>query len=250
MHRLDPRHPVIYAAAGTDELPYLAEHVPSLDIIGVNDYGSPIRVDGRWKSLFKIPYMMTEFGPIGPWDLPKDDNGRFMEPNDYTKAAQYRNYWKLVKERKGNNLGGFAFHLGETTQETLTCYNINYHSLKKQPFIALQQLYRGVKDLDQAPRIRSFTGVPQSIRAGQSFEVNLEAEDPEGQTLRYDYLASTAIEGVLAYKVNTELPLKTQGSGARVVLKAPSQPGLYRVYGVVQDTSGNAATLNHTMRVQ
>ena len=251
VHALDPDHPVIYAASGAGELPYLAKYVPSLDIIGVNDYGSPIMVQGRWKDLgFRVPYVLTEFGPLGPWDMKKDANGRFIEQGDYTKAAQYRNYWKLVRERRGNNLGGFVFHLGETTQETLTCFNLNYHEYKKESFIVMQQLYKNMESANHAPRIKFFTGVPRTIHAKMPFSVKLDAADPEGEALKYDYIASTAIEGVLAYRVNSEIPVRVEASGETAVMVAPSEPGLYRIYGIAKDASGNFASLNHTLKVE
>ncbi len=250
VHVLDPNHPVLYACGGARELAYFEKYVPSLDIIGVNDYGSPLMVESRWKELdFGIPYLFTEFGAYGPWDLRKDANGRFIESGDYIKAAQYRNYWKLVRERRGKNIGGFVFHLGETTQETLTFFNINFHEYKKEPFIVMEELYRGIKKPKHAPRIKSFTGVPAVIGTGKPFKVNLNMEGPIGEW-SYEYKVSTAIEGVLAHHVNSEVPVTGEAMGGRATLYAPTRPGLYRVYGMVKDQSGNLASINHTLKVE
>lgn len=110
---------MIYTSVNNLDLPYLKKYVPSLDIIGMNVYGSVIGSQSGWQALdFGKPYVITEFGPLGPWDLPKDSNGKMLEQADYTKAQPYKNHWSLIRERRGKNVGGFAFHIGETTRET------------------------------------------------------------------------------------------------------------------------------------
>ena len=247
---VDPNHPVIYASANTTALPYLIKYVPSLDIVGMNIYGSVVSAESRWKTLgYKIPYVVTEFGPLGPWDLPKDRNGKMIELADYTKASQYRNHWRLINERRGKNLGGFVFHLGETTQETLTAWNINDHLFKKQSFLEIQKLFTGKNIANQSPRIESFTGIPDQAAPGAVFTVEVKASDPEKDKLSYSYAASNSTEGILQYYVNNEVPLRVEGSGPTVKIYAPNQKGLYRIYVFVRDSAGNSSVRSATVKV-
>lgn len=248
---IDPHHPVVYASANVFALTYLKDYVPSLDIVGMNIYGSVISAEARWKGLeFKIPYVVTEFGPLGPWDLPKDRYGKVMEPSDTEKASQYKNHWKLIRERKGNNVGGFVFHLGETTQETLTFWNLNDGRRKKASFITMQQFFAGKTGLNQAPKIASFTGVPDKIRPGGLFKPAIKASDPEGEPLEHVFTASTVTQGVMKYFVNEEIPLQTRGGGQAGELTAPLEPGVYRIYAFARDPSGNSAVTSRTMMVE
>ncbi len=251
VHAIDPNHPVVYTSANVAEIPYLKSYVPSLDIVGMNMYGSVIAADSRWQGLgFEIPYLITEFGPLGSWDLPKDRHGKVTEQSDYVKASQYKNHWNLIKERKGKNIGGFAFHLGETTQESLTYWNLNDHEYKKESFVMMQKLFTGIDDLNHAPKIQSFTGIPEKVKAGASFKAELRANDPEEDELSYDFKVSTTEEGVLAYFVNEEVPVKVEVRGQQATLSTPSKPGIYRVYGFARDGKSNSSVTSRTFKVE
>jgi hypothetical protein len=247
----DPNHPVLYTSVNSLDLPYLKKYVPSLDIIGMNVYGSVIGSQSGWQALdFGKPYVITEFGPLGPWDLPKDLSGKMSEQADYTKAQQYKNHWSLIRERRGKNVGGFAFHIGETTQESLTQWNLNDYENRREAFVVMQKLYGAGDASDHAPRITTFT-VPQVIAPGAEFEVELIAKDPEGSLLSYEFKASTTIQDVLQYYVNQPVPIKAHvGEGPKHTLVAPSKPGIYRIYGFARDQSGRSSSASQTLTVQ
>ncbi len=250
VHQLDPNHPVIYAASGTLELPYLRKYVPSLDAIGMNIYGDTLIAHIAWETLkFEAPYLITEFGALGPWDLHKDPNKKTIEQSDVAKSAHYRNSWNMLRERRNSNLGGFVFHLGETTQDALTFWNINYRGFKKEAFIVMQKIFLGKESVNHAPRIATFSGVPVSVIPGGSFQVELAASDAEGENLEYSYFASTTLEGILKYYVNSEIPVRVEGQGSKVTVYAPSEPGIYRIYGFVSDSSGNGSSASATVQV-
>ncbi len=248
--KTDPNHPVMYTSVNSLDLPYLKKYVPSLEIIGMNVYGSVIGSQSGWEALnFGKPYLITEFGPLGPWDLPKDKHGKMLEQDDVSKAQQYRNHWSLIKERAGKNLGGFVFHIGETTQESLTQWNINDHLYKKEPFVVMQKQFGGGDGSDHAPKIRAFS-VPDAVAPGASFEAELAAQDLEGSPLSYEFTASTAVQDVLQYYVNVPLPLEMTVTGPRATLRAPVEPGVYRLYGFARDATGHSASASRTLKVE
>ncbi len=248
--KIDPHHPIVYASVNSLDLPYIKKYMPDVDIIGMNIYGSVIGSQSGWSSLdFGRPYVVTEFGPLGPWDLPKDANGKMLEQDDITKAQQYKNHWSLIQERKGKNIGGFVFHLGETTQESLTMWNLNDHTYKKEPFVVMQKRYGGGDGLDHAPRITSFKA-PATVAPGATFEVELEAKDPEGAELSYEYQASTSTQDVLQYYVNTPVAIEVKSEGAKASIVAPSEPGLYRLYGFARDQTRHSASRSRTIKVE
>jgi len=246
---IDSNHPVIYADSGHIALPYLKSYALSLDAVGFNIYGSVIVSESAWRNIrFEAPYIVTEFGPHGPWDLVKDSFGRTAEEGDYSKAAQYRNHWKLLAERRGANIGGFAFHLGETTQESLSFWNLNDGKYPKESFLMMQGLYTGSPAANHSPRIETLKLTPSAVKPGAAFRAQAKAADPEGGAIRYEYFASTAIEGVEKYEVNSVLPLNGPDAPS-AELKAPRDPGLYRVYVRALDAEGNSALKNAVLRV-
>jgi len=68
--------------------------------------------------------------------------------------------------------------------------------------------------------------------------------------LDYLFKASTSTEGVLAYHVNSEVPIRADMEGPKATLYAPIKPGLYRIYGMAKDRRGNIGSLNHTLKVE
>ncbi len=249
--KLDPNHPVIYASVNSLDLPYLKKYVPSIDIVGMNIYGSVIGSQSGWEALdFGKPYVVTEFGPLGPWDLPKDTFGKMVEQDDRSKSQQYRNHWSLIKERRGKNIGGFVFHIGETSQESMTMWNLNEGTNKKESFVVMQKFYGASNGKDHAPIIEALNGLPETIPAGKPVEIELKAKDPEGAPLTYEFRASTSTQDVLEYYVNVDVPIEVQGEGPKATLIAPSKAGIYRIYGFARDQTGHSATCSRTVKVE
>lgn len=251
IHEIDPNHPVIYTSADVTALPYLQKYVPSLDAIGMNIYGSIRVAHTRWNNLkLNIPYIVTEYGPLGPWSVQKDANGSSIDQPDVAKAAIYRNMTKEMFGFKGYNLGGFVFHLGETTQESLTWWNLNYKMLKRASFWEVYKLYTGKAPSNLPPRITKFNLTKISgIMPGETIDIFAEATDTDNGRLNYTFTVTTAREGILQYYVNEEVPIKFIGEGANVKLIAPNAEGIYRVYVFVSDGKGNVATANKSIKV-
>jgi len=252
VHKLDPDHPVIYTSADTTALPYIIKYVPSLDIFGMNIYGSIRISNGTWdKSGLNIPYCVTEYGPHGPWDVKKDTNGASQDEPDQAKAAIYRNMAKELIGLKGYNIGGFVFHLGETTQESLTWWNLNYKLLKRSSYWEIYKIYTGSKPSNLPPRIAVLKlSKTKGIKPGETVDITAEAVDNDSNPLDYSFVVSTAQEGILQYYVNKEVPVKFENQGTGFAMSAPATKGLYRLYLFVNDGYGNVATANRSFRVE
>ncbi len=251
VHRADPYHPVIYTSAFTVDAAYIAQYVPSLDILGVNVYGGVQQTHLELRAGQKIPLVFTEFGPVGPWDLPKDGNQRPQELTDRQKAWFYEKEARAVSRNKGYNLGGFAFYLGETSQISLTWWNLNHGDTRKLSYIKLQDLYRGAGDQGQYPFIKNMS-LSKSAALSPGEEVRIEIEvSRESENIAYAYLASTEIDSDLVEDPNDRIPLSADADGCKAVIKAPDNPGLYRIYAVLSDRDNRyTSTLSRTIRVQ
>ena len=247
----DPHHPTLYAAAGTQTLPYLKKYVPSLDIVGMNIYGSIRSAQSAWEAQdFGKPYIITEYGPYLPIDSSKDPNGKSVELDDASKAMLYRNMARQIAEFSGCNLGGYVFHLGETTQDSLTWWNLNHGRYKKGSYWAMREMYTRKTPPPDIPRIRSLRLSPdRALRPGETIEAEVVLrEDRPGWI--YSYLLSTSEEGTLRYYVNDPLKAEIiQQDGPRILLRAPSAEGTYRLYCFVTNGKENMAAINKTIRV-
>lgn len=251
IHRIDPSHPVIYNSVNSLDLPYLKKYVPSLDIIGMNAYGS-IRIFHSGWDLTGIdkPYVFTEFGQQLHFTRPKDINGKPEELGDYQKAFIYKDSMSQILGYKGYNLGALAFHLGETSQETMTWWNINEGNLKRQSYWALYALYNEIPAPFSAPKIKKLIlNKVNDLEPGELIKVKVEMAEINQEPYMYEYVLSTAKEGIENYYVNAYIPTEVIGSGISVEVKAPLEEGIYRLYCFVKDNHGSVSSLNKTILV-
>ncbi|MDD4879297.1 MAG: hypothetical protein PHR22_02435, partial [Candidatus Omnitrophica bacterium] len=185
------------------------------------------------------------------WDVKKDRNGASLEEPDQAKAAIYRNMTHEIMNFKGYDIGGFAFHLGETSQESLTWWNINHKLLKKASYWELYKIYTASRPLNLPPRITTLKlSKTKNIAPGETVDITAKAADADSNPLDYSFVVSTAQEGILQYYVNEEVPVKFENVGARFRMTAPAAKGLYRFYLIVNDGNGNAASANRSFRVE
>ncbi len=103
--------------------------------------------------------------------------------------------------------------------------------------------------LPARPPLTAFK-VPETVPAGATFEVELEAKDPEGAELSYEYQASTSTQDVLQYYVNTPVAIEVKSEGAKAFIKAPLEPGIYRLYGFARDQTEHSASRSRTIKVE
>ena len=247
--KIDPDHPIIYAGAGPTALQYIKDYTPSLDIYGFNFYGGVPVAYHEWKAIgAKIPYIFTEYGPHGPWEVPLDENAQPIEPTDAAKKAAYLKNWQnYILKYKGFNLGGFAFHLTDlmSTESSYTWWGLTYEDLKKSSFWAIYTAYTNKKPANEPPVILDFkVDKTQDLKPGEVVCISTKASDEEGDTLSYEYK-------IFNLKTNSFLKddFEFMGDGQDIKCELPSKEGMYRIYGFVTDGKGNVATINKTISV-
>jgi hypothetical protein len=252
-HREDSHHPVIYASSHTRCLPFLKKWVPSIDIVGVNVTGGAGAAT-HWAAAhsFDRPVIVTEFAPLGSWEQRKDPNGASYDPLDQMKAENLLSSWRQIQANPKTCIGGFAFVMGGfRNQDSLTWYNMNYGLLKRASYWTIYELYTGKKPLNQPPKISMLSVTPISgIKKGGRIEMHVEASDPEGSALAYDYFVTNIAKDPLLVEKPTFYPAdpKPMGPGTARV-RVPNAPGLYRVYASVTDGHGNIAIADRSILV-
>jgi hypothetical protein len=91
--QVDPNHPTLTVIAELGAEGIKAKQVkalcPDIDILGINSYGGALSLPTRLKaSGWTKPYMVTEFGPNGPWEVGKTSWGAPLEPTSTEKARE------------------------------------------------------------------------------------------------------------------------------------------------------------------
>ena len=102
---LDPHHPtmVVTSEAGGGRIAKLHRDSPAVDIHGINTYGgAPSLVERLRQAGATKPFVITEFGPLGAWEMPDTAWGAPIEQTSSQKAAYYReSYEKAVIASRG-----------------------------------------------------------------------------------------------------------------------------------------------------
>ena len=129
IHELDGNHPTTTALSFSYS-PELAAHVrdrmPDLDIISVQKYADIVNLP-RYIDLAEIdrPYLVTEYGPVGHWEVDKTAWGAPIEHNSSAKAAHYLDrYRDTISAHPGRILGSYAFLWGQKQERTPTWYGM------------------------------------------------------------------------------------------------------------------------------
>lgn len=251
VHEVDPNHPIAYAGAGFTSLEYIKKYTPSLDIYGVNFYGgAPIAYDAWNSARVDIPYIFTEFGPLGPWEVRKDENDLPIEPTEEDKAESFKDVWlDCIKGNEGYNLGGFAFHLSEkiTGIEGMspTWWGLEYDDCKKRSYWMVRYMYTGQKPDNYPPTIKSFVlNKQKGLKPGGILKIKADVVNNENDPLRaairfYRVENSEFIETIRVDNISSGV--------AQVTL--PERPGIYRVYLFVKDDKGNITCSNRSVSI-
>lgn len=252
--RLDPNHPTmtVIAEIGGRKLESIHRLCPSIDIVGINSYAGAASLPQRYaKSEIAKPYIVTEFGPAGQWEVDSTPFGAPIELTSTQKAPVYAKVYNTLAADKKNCLGSYAFLWGAKVEATTTWFGMFLPDGSKLAAVdAMTQAWSGAPPANLSPRINALA-VKGSYDAepGAKVRLALDADDPEGKPLKVKWSlfaeSSTYFTGGDKMKTPPSFPdLITASSNAGCTLTLPDKPGVYRVYAVVKDPAGHAAVAN------
>ncbi|MEM8874985.1 MAG: glycoside hydrolase family 2 TIM barrel-domain containing protein [Planctomycetota bacterium] len=261
---LDPNHPVMTTTselARPDE-PFgqrIRENCPSIDIWGINSYGGMFSISQRLaeqrETGWNGPHIIMEFGPLGQWEVPKKFDVAPIEQSSTEKALQVAQLWNDQIVGDPNCLGGFGFLWGQKQEETHTWFGIFVETRPTGIFDTYQRLWTGSWPDDRAPSILDITpNFDEPIAPGSTHQAEVTAFDPEGKTLKFGWHLELRQPNALSYGKSEKRPqdLSTllHYDGDAVTMTAPSEPGVYRLFILVEDPGGKVATANTIFKVE
>ncbi|MFD8011189.1 discoidin domain-containing protein [Streptomyces sp. NPDC058955] len=249
IHTIDPDHPVTSTDAWTGAWPYYKRNAPDLDLYAMNAYGDMCGVREDWEQGgYTKPYLITETGPAGEWETPKDANGVAEEPTDVQKAEGYTRAWNCVTGHQGVALGATVFHYGTEHDFGGVWFNLLPDGLKRLSYYALKKAYTGGTAGDNTPPVISnMTVTPSgSAPAGGEFTIRADVRDPDGDAVTTKvFLSGNYANGD---KRLLETPHRRNADGSLTVT-APEKLGVWKVYVQAEDGRGNAGIETRSMKV-
>jgi hypothetical protein len=260
IHAVDTNHLTMttLAGIGKDVVDNINARAPDLDLIGIQMYGAigdlqqHLQVAG-WRR----PYVVTEWGATGHWEVPKTQWGAPIENDSSTKAELYRSrYEAAIRADSAQCLGSFVFLWGQKQERTPTWYGMFLDTGEKTATVdAMQALWTGQSPRHPSPRMQGAWLDGQTARQniqlhpGQATSARMDAFGYSGQPLRYHWeIAEESRDLKTGGDRETRPPaiagLITHTNQAEITLSAPTRPGAYRLFGYAYDGEGAAAHVN------
>jgi hypothetical protein len=236
----DINHPITSVEAWTFGLDWWQKYVPSLDIYGLNSYGSGANLLANEldKKGIDKPYILTEFGVTGEWDIKQEINGVKVEPNDNQKYDAIANGTKNWILNKSANLGAFVFHYANGSNFIAPWLFTHYKNNTRPQYWAIREAYTGNKPINAVPEIKTFELTGSKVESGTWVPVTLDVLDTENDSLSvsFSYNQRTGSRN-RRDQINT---LEYRGdikNGFEIQL--PKEDGSIKIYAIVNDTYNN-----------
>ena len=261
IRKTDPNHPVMVVTAhispGTVAL--IKAHCPSVQLLGCNSYaGLAVLAQDVRKSGWTGPYLVTEWGSDGNWEVPKTPWGAELEATSTEKAFQYALRYSLIMTDYTHCLGSYAFYWGQKQETTPTWFNLYLEDgAETEGIEVLQFLWTGLPAKVAAPRVTPLllngqggaAAVTVASRAPLRAEFALARGERDLIRVKWALQPESPHKGFGgdAEVRPADVALPKQPAGAdpmKLEFTAPKQPGAYRLYVSVYGPGGKAATAN------
>lgn len=253
--RLDPNHPTmtVIAELGDVKVRNLHRLCPEIDIVGINSYGGGPTVGKRYVAAGGTkPFLLTEFGPPGRWEIQATDWGAPPELTSTAKARHYeQTYVQTSRDAAKLWLGSYGFIWGHKQEATATWFGMLLpDGTRLAAADAMSRLWTGRPVANQCPELNALKlEGPDQVEPGATLRLSLEARDPEGDPLNVKWVvqkeAAAYGSGGDTEPVPTSLPGAVVRSDERSAeVRASKEGGGYRVFAYVFDGNGGAAVAN------
>jgi hypothetical protein len=271
VHEHDPNHPVTFSLAGHNpkDIELVLKYAPNIDILAVQSYGSLVTLPASIaESNVDKPYMVTEFGPVGHWELPSTDWGREIEEPSAVKAEGMAKRMQdvILDDKTGKIIGSFVFFWGQKQERTPTWYGMFNESGEQTARIdELTRMWTGQYPANRAPLSKAIyiNNAPATenirLKPSQTATVKVQVSDPQGDPLTHEWILMQEVEirsqgghfeatpEALALQIiNSEI----QADYVEMTFKAPAEVGEYRLFNYAHDGKNKVGNANIPFMVE
>lgn len=259
IEELDPNHPVTTALAGfhREVIAEALARAPSLDFLSFQLYGSLFSLPERIRATgFTRPFMVTEWGTLGYWEMEKTAWGAPVELTSSEKADVIQRAWREVLTAfPGQLVGSHVFFWGQKQERTPTWFGLLLESGEETESVDVMHFaWTGAWPPNRSPRVHSMrlggrtSRESVTLAAGRPYAASFEVSDPDGDPLRYLWEVKRESEATQAggdFEAgipSVEGLLRDPASASTVV--TVHEPGRYRLFACAFDGRGHAAHAN------
>lgn len=248
--QLDPNHPVmtVMVELGGKRVESVHQYCPDLDVVGINSYAGASSIAKRYADLKGAkPFIITEYGPPGFWEVGKTPWGAPLEPTSPQKADSYRRAYTGSIINQPFCLGSYAFLWGNKQESTATWFGMFLPDGSKVNAVdAMTEMWSGKPPKDPCPEIKELKiDGANDVKPGQTLKVNLATTDPANRPVKIRWVVQpeqtqTASAG-RGDAVLPELQSAIASSDDRhCEITAPKDEGGYRVFAFANNGVGSS----------
>lgn len=258
--KIDPNHPTmtVVAEVGGGKVANINKFCPSIDILGINSYAGAPSIAQRYQAAGGVkPYVITEFGPPGTWEMGKNAWGVAVEPSSTAKADFYRKAYEQAIANQPLSLGSYAFTWGNKQEATATWFGLLLPDGSRLGAVdALAELWSGKAPANRVPAIKNFKlAGAEKVAPGATVRAVLEAADPDNDALKVDWVLqfdpASYNTGGATEATPPSYPDAIVKAGAKSAeIKMPTAGGGYRLFAFLHDNHDGAAVANLPILVE
>ena len=263
---VDPNHPTMTVIAGVDPSKafHIKKHCPSVDILGLNVYGS---IENAGINLRKFnwdkPYIVSEWGVNGPFEAKKTSWEAKIEPPNGVKAEQrMRRYLELIEKDKERCLGSYCFLWGQKQESTATWHGMFLSNGNPTEAVdVMQYCWTGEWPESRAPSIKNISLENIGWRKDHILDSSTQA------TLNIEYNKYNNNKVIVEYilfpeafseKIGGDIQKSPDPIEFEIVKKSeteltfisPNKKGAYRLFAYVKNEIGQSSVANIPFIVQ
>jgi hypothetical protein len=259
IHELDPNHPVTTPISGfkPDVIADIQARAPAVDFISFQMYGSLFGLPERIAETgFDAPFMMTEWGTIGYWEMEKTSWGTPVELTSSEKADIFlRAHNEVLAKFDGQLIGSYVFFWGQKQERTPTWFGLlTERGELTEAAGAMQYIWTGKWPANRTPHVEAIRldgkGYKESVvlAAGESYDAEFDVVDPEGDPLTFRWEVKPESDSKKSGGDREERLPNLEGllsnPGASQTAITVSKPGTYRLFAYAYDGNDHAAHAN------
>jgi hypothetical protein len=260
VHELDPNHPTCTVTAGLDpeEVRLIMEKAPDIDIYGINTYGEIGMVKNTIRSAgWTGPYIISEWGATGHWEVPKTQWGAPIEQNSAEKARSYHDrYVDFIAGDTEKCIGSYVFLWGQKQETTSTWYGMFSNEGYASPAVGeLEKIWLGRTPENVAPTLHKLVldhavkGDTILLTAGHTYEAIADISDADGDKIKYIWEVVPESQDIKAGGDAETRPPSLKGLGLKkkdntCSFRAPENEGPYRLFFFAYDGHDHYAYAN------
>jgi len=257
---VDPNHPTTTMLAGIKEYDVveIAKRCPDLDFLSIQMYGDLPNLQQRIReSGYDGPYVVSEWGATGHWEVANTAWGAPIEQTSKEKAESYIHRYRVAIESDSLRcLGSYVFYWGQKQERTPTWYGLfTEEGYPTETIDAMHFLWKEKWPENRAPQLDSLrlNGLSAfdniKLEPSEKYTAEVFYRNAEDEPIRYQWEIlyesnDLGVGGDYESRPESIDGIIKNEDTSKVKIRAPKEKGAYRLFVYVIDSQNKTATAN------